>query len=115
MWKREVEELRRRREQALEMGGEEGIRQQHQQGKLTVRERIDRFLDDGTFSIWVRANFAVLQATIPWVSVYVRKCFGVRGRTCCAMNIGLCSIDAWRSGKSIKAGFKAGLLKPTEA
>lgn len=48
-WAHEVEELHRRRELAYRMGGPEGIERQHRQGKLTARERIDRFLDPGTF------------------------------------------------------------------
>ena len=32
-----------------EMGGAEKIARQHDAGRLTVRERIDRLLDDGTF------------------------------------------------------------------
>ncbi len=48
-WKREVDELRRREELARRMGGEEKVRRQHEGGKLTVRERIDRLLDPGSF------------------------------------------------------------------
>ena len=33
----------------------------------------------GTIRKGVRASFAVLQATVPWTSVYIRKCFGVAG------------------------------------
>ncbi len=43
------EELRARRKQALEMGGQTRIKKQHARGKLTVRERIDLLLDPGTF------------------------------------------------------------------
>ncbi|MFB6131429.1 MAG: acyl-CoA carboxylase subunit beta [Salinigranum sp.] len=45
-----IEELRRRREEALLGGGEERIEAQHEKGKMTARERIDYFLDDGTFN-----------------------------------------------------------------
>ena len=31
------------------MGGPEKIKRQHDRGKLTARERIDRLLDPGTF------------------------------------------------------------------
>jgi acetyl-CoA carboxylase carboxyltransferase component len=48
-WLPEVEELARRRELALRMGGPEGIARQHQNGKLTVRERLDRLADPGSF------------------------------------------------------------------
>lgn len=44
-----LEELRHRRELALEMGGPVGIERQHANGKLTVRERIERFADPGSF------------------------------------------------------------------
>ena len=48
-WEPELEELRRRQELAKRMGGEERVERQHQSGRLTVRERIDRLFDDGTF------------------------------------------------------------------
>ncbi len=44
-----IEELRERREEARKGGGEERIESQHEKGKMTARERIDYFLDDGTF------------------------------------------------------------------
>ncbi|QLG29408.1 acyl-CoA carboxylase subunit beta [Halorarum halophilum] len=44
-----IEELRERREEALLGGGEDRIERQHEKGKMTARERIDYFLDDGTF------------------------------------------------------------------
>ncbi|HTO96187.1 MAG TPA: carboxyl transferase domain-containing protein, partial [Myxococcales bacterium] len=48
-WEREIAELRRREELARRMGGAEKVKRQHEAGKLTVRERIDRLLDPGTF------------------------------------------------------------------
>src|SRR3712207_1977129 len=48
-WQPEVEELRRRQELAGRMGGPERIARQHAQGKLTVRERIERLADPGSF------------------------------------------------------------------
>ena len=45
-----LEELRRRREEALLMGGKANVERQHQRGHLTARERIDKLLDPGTFS-----------------------------------------------------------------
>ena len=48
-WEPEVGELRRREELARQMGGPEKIQRQRDGGKLTVRERIDQLLDDGTF------------------------------------------------------------------
>jgi acetyl-CoA carboxylase carboxyltransferase component len=48
-WEPELEELRRREELARKMGGEERVARQHASGRLTVRERIDRLLDTGSF------------------------------------------------------------------
>src|SRR6056297_320774 len=45
-----IEELRELREEAERGGGEARIERQHDKGKLTARERIDYFLDDGTFN-----------------------------------------------------------------
>ena len=48
-WEPEVEELRRRIELARRMGGAENVERQHKAGRLTVRERIERLLDPGSF------------------------------------------------------------------
>jgi acetyl-CoA carboxylase carboxyltransferase component len=48
-WEKEVEELRRREALARRMGGPEKVKRQHDGGKLTVRERIERLLDPGSF------------------------------------------------------------------
>jgi acetyl-CoA carboxylase carboxyltransferase component len=48
-WKPELDELERRRAFALKMGGEDKVRRQHEQGRLTVRERIEGLLDPGSF------------------------------------------------------------------
>jgi acetyl-CoA carboxylase carboxyltransferase component len=48
-FEKELEELQRRKKKALEMGGPEKVKRQHDRGKLTARERIDRLLDPGTF------------------------------------------------------------------
>ncbi|HEX9774263.1 MAG TPA: acyl-CoA carboxylase subunit beta [Actinomycetota bacterium] len=44
-----VEDLRGRRDHHLQMGGPDRVARQHSLGKLTVRERIDRLFDAGTF------------------------------------------------------------------
>lgn len=49
VWQAEIEELERRKELAYRMGGEANIARQHAGGKLTVRERIERLLDPGSF------------------------------------------------------------------
>jgi acetyl-CoA carboxylase carboxyltransferase component len=48
-WEPELDELRRRKELAARMGGQERVERQHASGRLTVRERIERLFDDGTF------------------------------------------------------------------
>ncbi|HET7531288.1 MAG TPA: carboxyl transferase domain-containing protein [Mycobacteriales bacterium] len=48
-WDPELAELARRRELAARMGGEERVARQHAAGRLTVRERIDRLVDAGSF------------------------------------------------------------------
>ncbi|SFK85145.1 propionyl-CoA carboxylase carboxyltransferase subunit [Halogranum rubrum] len=44
-----IDDLREKREEAHLGGGEDRIQSQHDKGKMTARERIDYFLDDGTF------------------------------------------------------------------
>ncbi len=48
-WQPEVDEIRRREARAREMGGAANIARQHTAGRLTVRERIERVLDPGSF------------------------------------------------------------------
>jgi acetyl-CoA/propionyl-CoA carboxylase carboxyl transferase subunit len=45
-----VEELREKKRKAELGGGEDRIEAQHERGKMTARERVDYFLDDGTFN-----------------------------------------------------------------
>ena len=44
-FEKQMEELERRRQKALMMGGEKKIKKQHEQGKYTARERIDKLID----------------------------------------------------------------------
>src|SRR5437763_14773170 len=48
-WGPELEELRRREALARELGGPERVERQHASGRLTVRERIERLFDPGSF------------------------------------------------------------------
>jgi len=41
--------LEERRKKAMEGGGKDRIKKQHEKGKLTARERIEKLLDEGTF------------------------------------------------------------------
>jgi acetyl-CoA carboxylase carboxyltransferase component len=49
-WMPEIEEIRRRRELAQAMGGPEKVKRQLASGRLTVRERIARLTDPGSFA-----------------------------------------------------------------
>ncbi len=48
-WQPEIDEIERRRQYALALGGEESVKRHHNSGKLTARERIDHLFDEGTF------------------------------------------------------------------
>lgn len=48
-WQPELDELQRRKELAMQMGGPEKVAKHHAQGRLTVRERIETLLDPGSF------------------------------------------------------------------
>jgi len=49
VWQPEIDELNRRKKMAEKMGGQTGIDVQHERGKLTIRERIDLLVDEGSF------------------------------------------------------------------
>ena len=48
-WKPELDDLARREAFAREMGGVDKVKRQRDQGRLTVRERIDRLVDSTSF------------------------------------------------------------------
>ena len=48
-WQPELDELARRTTMALQMGGADKVKRQHDAGRLTVRERIDKLVDAGSF------------------------------------------------------------------
>ena len=48
-WKPELDDLARREALAREMGGVDKVKRQHDQGRLTVRERIDKLIDKNSF------------------------------------------------------------------
>jgi acetyl-CoA carboxylase carboxyltransferase component len=48
-WQPELDELRRRQEMNRRMGGADKVKRQHDGGRLTVRERIDRLVDKDSF------------------------------------------------------------------
>src|SRR5690348_6765007 len=48
-WQPELDELRRRQAMAKEMGGADKVKRQHDGGRFTVRERIERLVDKDSF------------------------------------------------------------------
>ncbi|MDA1004194.1 MAG: hypothetical protein O3B31_12750 [Chloroflexi bacterium] len=49
IWQPEVDEIMRRRAIAQALGGEAAVARKHDRGELTIRERIDRLLDAGSW------------------------------------------------------------------
>ncbi len=45
-----IDDLRQRKEEALNAGSERAVQRQHDKGKMLARERIDYLLDDGSFN-----------------------------------------------------------------
>src|SRR4051812_16438051 len=57
-WEKEVADIAARRERALAMGGAGKVERQHAAGRRTIRERIERLVDPGSFlEIGVHAGF----------------------------------------------------------
>jgi acetyl-CoA carboxylase carboxyltransferase component len=48
-WTPELDELARRTAMAQQMGGADKVKRQHDAGRLTVRERVDKLVDGGSF------------------------------------------------------------------
>src|SRR5947209_1748510 len=48
-WQLELEELRERERQARELGGADKVKRQHDAGKMTVCERVDGLVEQGSF------------------------------------------------------------------
>ena len=71
-WTEDLAELEARRERALEMGGPDRVKGEHERGRLTARERIDLLLDKGSFqevgklaTMTVRGPDGKVQKTLP--------------------------------------------------
>ena len=50
MHSEKLEKSTKNNNEALQGGGQDRIKAQHEKGKLTARERIDLLLDEGTFT-----------------------------------------------------------------
>ncbi|MCL2064843.1 MAG: methylmalonyl-CoA carboxyltransferase [Candidatus Cloacimonetes bacterium] len=69
--KQKIEELESKEKKLLEMGGSKAVAAQHDKGKLTARERLKYFFDEGTFreiDMFVKhrcTNFGMEKTEIP--------------------------------------------------
>jgi acetyl-CoA carboxylase carboxyltransferase component len=80
-WKPELDELARRQAFAQEMGGPDKVRRQHDQGRLTVRERIAKLLDAGSFhEVGAVAGIAEYDETGELTKLTPANCVFGRGR-----------------------------------
>jgi acetyl-CoA carboxylase carboxyltransferase component len=80
-WQPELDELRAREALARQMGGADKIKRQHDGGRLTVRERIDGLLDQGSFhEIGAIAGKASYDAEGHLVGMLPANCVFGRGR-----------------------------------
>jgi acetyl-CoA carboxylase carboxyltransferase component len=81
-----VKELEERRRNIKQMGGEEKVRKQHERGKWTARERMDRFFDDGKwFEIGIHGTQMAYQgADKPPADAVICGYGRVEGRMVCA-------------------------------
>lgn len=74
-WEPEVAELRARQKLAQQMGGADRVKRHHDGGKLTVRERIEMFLDPGTFhevgSVTGKAQYDEKGNIVSFTSTYL--------------------------------------------
>ena len=84
VWQAEIDELEQRRRWSAEMGGSEAVAKHHAAGRLTVRDRIARLVDDGSFqevgAITGTANYGdgTLRSVLP--APYVMGLGRIRGR-----------------------------------
>ncbi|WP_299565459.1 carboxyl transferase domain-containing protein [uncultured Sulfitobacter sp.] len=48
-WEDRLEEIQKRKAWSEDLGGEKAVQRQHDEGRLTIRERIDLLVDEGSF------------------------------------------------------------------
>src|SRR5436305_14037719 len=115
-WKPELDDLARREAFAREMGGVDKVKRQRDQGRLTVRERIDKIVDQETFheigaisGIGEYDEQGGLKHLTPANCVFGRA--RIDGRTVVVVGDDFTvrggSGDAWRSAKPLLAGGMA--------
>jgi acetyl-CoA carboxylase carboxyltransferase component len=86
--KERLEDLARRREEALHAGSERAIERQHSRGKMTARERIDYLLDEGSFQeldmlARHRAHGMGIEETRPYTDGVITGFGSIDGRKVC--------------------------------
>jgi len=80
-WKPELDELNRREAFARQMGGADKVKRQHDQGRLTIRERIDKMLDPDTFhEVGAIAGIGDYDATGNLTNLTPANCLFGRGK-----------------------------------
>ncbi len=80
-WKPELDELARREAFAREMGGADKVKRQHDQGRLTVRERIDKLVDQKSFhEVGAISGIAEYEANGDLKSLTPANCVFGRGK-----------------------------------
>lgn len=81
-----VKELEERRARIKQMGGEDKVRKQHERGKWSARERLDRFFDDGKwFEVGIHGTqMAHFGADKPPADAVICGYGHVEGRLVCA-------------------------------
>ena len=80
-WTPELDDLQRRTALAQQMGGPEKVKRQHDAGRLTVRERIGRLLDAGSFhEVGALSGIAEYDAQGGLAHVTPANCVFGRGR-----------------------------------
>ena len=89
--KERLEELAKRREEARHAGSERAVQRQHDKGKMTARERLDYFLDDGSFQeldmlARHRAHGMGIEETRPYTDGVVTGFGTVDGRRVCVFS-----------------------------
>jgi acetyl-CoA carboxylase carboxyltransferase component len=86
-----LEELARRKQEALHAGSERAVARQHSRGKMTARERIDYLLDAGSFQeldmlARHRASGVGLDDTRPYTDGVVTGFGTIQGRKVCVFS-----------------------------
>src|SRR5947207_9043773 len=86
-----VELLREHREEAIHSASQAAVEKQHQKGKYTARERIDKLLDPGSFQeldTFVRHRTAEvdMQKNRPWGDAVVTGHGRIDGRRVCGFS-----------------------------